>query len=101
MNAGPNASTLRVGAAPLRHWHSGECFLFDEQVEHEVRIEESRVPGDSRIVLLIDFVNPFLARREDFRRAVSPEAWASNSSVYDAIRDRAHASRCWLNFSPA
>jgi aspartyl/asparaginyl beta-hydroxylase (cupin superfamily) len=48
----PNCA-LRVGAE-TRPWREGACLVFDDTVEHEAWNRS----GDSRIVLLLDFLRP-------------------------------------------
>ena len=46
---------LRVGIE-TRHWQEGKCLIFDDTVEHEAW----NYSKTNRIVLLIDFTNPYL-----------------------------------------
>ena len=67
--APPNAAKLRVGPEEWRRYNDTdaahddeeeeECFVFDESCEHEVVFGEADQP---RIVLIVDFVNPFLSQ---------------------------------------
>ena len=102
LRAGAHAATLRVGSAKARNWHTGECFIFDEQFEHEVKIDDNNNVDDekdARIVILVDLANPFLTHRNDFQNAVTSESWDKNASLFDAIRLQAHASQCWKDGS--
>ena len=49
----PPDCALRVGTE-TRPWREGECLIFDDTVEHEAWNQS----GDSRIVLLLDFLRP-------------------------------------------
>ena len=45
------------------------CFVFREECEHEVRIDETT--SRPRTVLIIDFVNPFLHNLELYKKVVA------------------------------
>jgi beta-hydroxylase len=49
----PGDCALRVGDA-TQTWREGECFVFDDTVEHEAWNRSDR----ARVVLLLDFVRP-------------------------------------------
>jgi aspartyl/asparaginyl beta-hydroxylase (cupin superfamily) len=49
----PPDCALRVGAE-TRSWREGECLVFDDTVEHEAWNRS----GDTRVVLLLDFLRP-------------------------------------------
>jgi aspartyl/asparaginyl beta-hydroxylase (cupin superfamily) len=49
----PPECALRVGAE-ARSWREGECLVFDDTVEHEAWNRS----GDTRVVLLLDFLRP-------------------------------------------
>jgi aspartyl/asparaginyl beta-hydroxylase (cupin superfamily) len=87
--AGVHAATFRVGTE-TRHWRDGECFVFDESIEHEV-VTHAAV-DDERVVLLIDIVNPFLAKDGDWENAVTPDARARAADALDKFREE--TSRC-------
>ena len=80
---GPEAATLRVGEHDTVHWSSGKCFVFDESYEHAVSTVGSSSSDDNtddnntRMVLIVDLVNPFLTSMEALREfGVSDEGWA-------------------------
>lgn len=60
---------LRVGT-DTQWWEEGQCFVFDESCEHEAQISE-HASGD-RVVLIIDFANPFMRYEEDYMATLSP-----------------------------
>ena len=60
---------LRVGTE-RRAWRGGECFVFREDCEHEVRI--ARDLGGPRVVLIIDFASPRLRDADLYAGAVRP-----------------------------
>jgi aspartyl/asparaginyl beta-hydroxylase (cupin superfamily) len=49
----PPDCALRVGAE-TRSWREGECLIFDDTMEHEAWNRS----GESRVVLLLDFLRP-------------------------------------------
>lgn len=91
---GASAATFRVGTA-TRHWHEGECFVFDEAIEHEVVTDTAADSDDSdeRVVLLVDIVNPFLARDDDWRGSAAPDAHLL--PALDGLRKDVIESACW------
>ena len=60
---GPSVAQLRVGDEHYS-WQEGECIVFDESCEHEVTVSKKAM--SSRIVLILDFVNPLLANETDY-----------------------------------
>lgn len=66
------ATYLRVGSE-RRGWSEREgCFVFREDCEHEASI--SAEAGAPRVVLIVDFANPWLESRELYERALQPSA---------------------------
>ena len=87
---GASAATFRVGTV-TRHWHEDECFVFDESIEHEVITDASA--DDERVVLLVDIVNPFLARERDWRNAAA--AGGAGVPALESLRQSVIDSACW------
>ena len=62
----PAVATIRVGTETMA-WREGQCFVFDESCEHEVFIAPSA--SHARVVLILDFANPFLLNEKDYFNA--------------------------------
>ena len=58
---------MRVGTVS-QVWTNGTCFVFDESCEHQVVFRASKQTAEEhrRVVLIVDFANPFLAAEKDF-----------------------------------
>jgi hypothetical protein len=58
-------SWIRVGSTNTS-WEEGQCFAFDESCEHEVvfRSVKGEVRNRDRVVLIVDFANPFLGESD-------------------------------------
>ena len=76
----PTSGPVFIVGGVSRRWVPGQCFLFDESMEHEVRGVSGG--GGPRVVLLVDIANPLLARRTDFLGALAPHA-----SVKEALAE--------------
>jgi ornithine lipid ester-linked acyl 2-hydroxylase len=63
-----NKCALRVGNQ-TKNWQEGKCLIFDDTIEHEAW----NYSNANRIVLLIDFKNPYLTENNNQSMACSPE----------------------------
>ena len=81
---------LRVGTANVT-WRPGNCFVFDESCEHEVAFRLLPPPPSARasdgasmdrIVLIVDFANPFLADVADYVAAHIPSVATEAAEVF-------------------
>lgn len=106
-SADPAELWMRVGTRNVS-WAAGGCFVFDESCEHEVvfRTAEKMGPGTGgakqrdediqlqRVVLIVDFANPFLAQEADYveahveaHRAAALREYRRRSSRHTNQRD--------------
>jgi hypothetical protein len=90
-------SWMRVGTTNIT-WEEGSCFAFDESCEHEV-VFHSRTEaaeGGDRVVLIIDFANPFLEEQsyvEAHQEPMRSEALAAHRMFVDRSDDKARLPR--------
>ena len=72
-------SELRVGRA-RRHWSEGKALIFDDSLEHEVRVPNGTEP---RLVLIMHLLHPQLMPRgtngRDIAEAIESDAYASQT----------------------
>ena len=68
---GMDVATFRVGNDVVT-WEEGQCLVFDESCEHEVHVM-GHAEGP-RVVLLVDFANPFLSSEHDYIAALNADS---------------------------
>ena len=61
-------SEIKVGTE-RKAWDPDACFVFREECQHEVVISKSA--QSNRVVLIVDFANPFLKNLSLYRNAIS------------------------------
>ncbi len=61
--APPDCCTMRVGNE-TRTYREGECFIFDDSYNHEVKHDGDEQTSFDRVVLLLDFWHPELTDLE-------------------------------------
>lgn len=71
-----DGARIRVGESE-RTWRDGECLVFDDSYEHEVR-HEGTTP---RVVLLIDVPNPYLVNGAVVRRR-DQDSWTEEIETF-------------------
>jgi len=74
----PGVAQIRVGGE-WKSWQEGECLVFDESCEHEVKI--AATASTPRVVLIVDFANPFLVSEDEYLSVLTPRVAKRRGAV--------------------